>query len=93
MFLDVVVDECFYTIIADKKVRRANKVLSFEPNPMNLDFVRFNIKLNRLNGATLIPKTIGDKLEKTIIFYSAHVIVQAFVVKIGENMIELNHHY
>ncbi len=70
VFLDVGAHGGLYTIISGKAVGIKGKVLSFEPNPINLHFLRRNIKLNGLSNIIVIPKAIGSKQGKVTLFYS-----------------------
>lgn len=88
-FLDVGAHGGLYTIIASMKVKENGKVLSFEPNPLNLNFLRLNIKLNGLNNINVIPKAVGDKSGKIRLFYSTHETALTSAKGMGKNMIEV----
>jgi len=88
IFFDVGAHGGLFTIIAGKKVGKTGKVLSFEPNPLNLNFLRLNIKLNGLNNVTVIPKAASHKSGKMKLFYSAHETALTSVERMGGSMIE-----
>ena len=70
VFLDVGAHGGLYTLIAAKKVGSHGRVLSFEPNPLNLFFLKLNIELNALDNVTVIPKAISDRPGKITFYYS-----------------------
>jgi FkbM family methyltransferase len=72
VFLDVGAHGGLYTLLAGKRIGSEGKVLSFEPNPLNLIFLKLNIKLNALNNVTVIPKAVSNRPCKMALFYSMH---------------------
>jgi FkbM family methyltransferase len=88
IFFDVGAHGGLFTIIAGKKVGKTGKVSSFEPNPLNLKFLRLNIKLNGLNNVNVIPKAASHKSGKIKLYYSAHETALTSVERMGESMIE-----
>jgi FkbM family methyltransferase len=88
-FLDVGAHGGLYTIIAGMKVKETGKVLCFEPNPLNLIFLRLNIKLNGLNNVNVIPKAVGDKSGRMRLYYPTHRTALTSANGMGENMIEV----
>jgi FkbM family methyltransferase len=88
IFFDVGAHGGLFTIIAGKKVGRIGKVLSFEPNPLNLNFLRLNIKLNGLNNVTVIPKAVSHKSGKIKLFYMDHETALTSARRIGESVVE-----
>jgi FkbM family methyltransferase len=69
-FIDVGAHAGLYTVIASKRVGPTGKLLSVEPNPLNLRFLELNIKLNNLLNVQVIPKALSDKSGKMNLFYS-----------------------
>lgn len=88
-FLDVGAHGGLYTITASTRVKETGKVLCFEPNPLNLNFLRLNIKLNGLNNVNVVPKAAGDKSGKITLFYSTCATALTSAKGMGENMIEV----
>jgi FkbM family methyltransferase len=48
----------FYTVYA---CRRARRVLTIEPNPMALAYLKTNVALNNCHNAIVVPKAVSDK--------------------------------
>lgn len=88
-FLDVGAHGGLYTIIAGVKVKEAGKVLSFEPNPLNLNFLRLNIKINGLNNVDVVPKAAGDKSGTVKLYYSVRETALTSVIRMGKKMIKV----
>lgn len=88
VFFDVGAHGGLYTIISGKKIGRAGRVFSFEPNPSNLNFLRLNIKLNRLNNVNVVPKAAGEMAGKIRLFYSLHETGFTSTTGLGESLIE-----
>lgn len=72
VMLDVGAHGGLYTLIAGKKIGSQGKVISFEPNPSNVSFLKLNIELNKLTNIVLIPKAVADKPCKIELFYAAN---------------------
>jgi len=88
VFLDIGAHGGLYTIMCGKAVGITGRVLSFEPNPLNLHFLRLNIKLNGLNNVIVIPKAVGDKKGKIRLFYSQSETALTSADRNGKNIIE-----
>ena len=58
VFVDVGAYIGFYTVWA---CRRARRVISVEPNPAALAYLKVNIALNECPNVTVVPKAIGDR--------------------------------
>jgi FkbM family methyltransferase len=58
VFIDVGAHQGLYTVYA---CRRARRVLSVEPNPMALAYLKTNIALNNCHNTIVAPKAAGDK--------------------------------
>jgi len=70
-FIDIGAHGGLYTLFASRKVGNQGKVISIEPNPENLTFLRLNIELNRLKNVIVIPKAVGDVPKKITLSYSS----------------------
>jgi len=70
-FIDVGAHGGLYSLFASRKVGNKGKVISIEPNPENLVFLRSNIELNRLKNVIIIPKAAGDVHKKLTLSYSS----------------------
>jgi len=89
VFLDVGSHSGLYTLLAAKKVGSQGMVLSFEPNPLNLIFLRRNIILNKLNNVIIIPKALSDKAGKVTLYYpSKRTALTSSFIK-AKNFIEV----
>ena len=69
VFIDVGAHGGLYTILASKKVGSKGQVISVEPNPENLKFLKANIKLNKLENVCIIPKAADEIKRKIALFY------------------------
>ena len=59
VFIDVGAYVGFYTVLA---ARRGWRVICFEPNPLNLILLRYNVGLHRLESRVrIVGKAAGDK--------------------------------
>jgi FkbM family methyltransferase len=50
----------FYTILASTLVGKLGKVVSFEPHPRNLGFLREHLRINHIQNATVIDAAVSD---------------------------------
>jgi FkbM family methyltransferase len=70
---DVVIDVGahggLYTLLSGKIVGSEGKIISIEPNPDNLKFLRQNVKLNQLNNTNVISKAASDEKLKIKLHY------------------------
>ena len=89
VFVDVGAHGGLYTVIAGLRVKGTGKVLSLEPNPVNLIFLKSNIELNNLNNVSLIPKAADDKFGRIQLFYSTHNTALTSANKTDGKMIEV----
>lgn len=64
IFVDLGAHAGLYTIIASKKAPNG-KVYSFEPNPINLQYLKENIMLNDLPNVTVVPKAVSNMVGET----------------------------
>ena len=60
VFYDVGANVGFYSLLASKLVN-AGRVISFEPSPRNISYLKKHIELNRLRNVTLLETAVGDK--------------------------------
>ena len=89
VFLDVGAHGGLYTLLAGKKVGPQGKVLSFEPNPINLIFLQLNVILNELNNVIIIPKAVSDENSKVILHYSSRMTALTSSFTKAERIIEV----
>lgn len=68
-FIDVGAHGGLYTIIAGKKAGSAGKVMSIEPNPENLKYLRINVELNKLKNVRVFPKAAAERETQIELFY------------------------
>ena len=87
--MDVGAHGGLYTLLAGKKVGPQGKVLSFEPNPINLIFLRLNVILNELNNVIIIPKAVSDENSKVILHYSSKMTALTSSFTKAERIIEV----
>ncbi|MFZ1061449.1 MAG: FkbM family methyltransferase, partial [Candidatus Rokuibacteriota bacterium] len=52
-----------------KNVGPNGKVISVEPNPENLWYLRSNIRTNRLNNIVVVPKALADDVTRAFLHY------------------------
>jgi len=58
VFVDIGAHIGLYTLWACKRARR---VVSIEPNPEALVYLKTNIALNKCSNVTVVPKVVGDR--------------------------------
>jgi FkbM family methyltransferase len=72
---DVVVDAGanvgFYTLLAAKRVGRAGRVISFEPDPRNLLMMQKNVLLNEVSGVVQIEAKALSNIEGKMNFWTS----------------------
>lgn len=64
VFWDIGGNVGYFTVIASKAVGDTGKVVTLEPSPVNLAFLRRNLKLNRCGNVDLLPMAAGPKLDR-----------------------------
>lgn len=69
-FVDIGAHAGAYTLLSSKKVQAKGKVISFEPNPLNLTYLSKNIKLNHIENATIIPLAASKEKGTCQLHYS-----------------------
>jgi len=89
VFLDVGAHGGLYTLIAAKKVGSQGIVLSFEPNPLTLCFLKLNIMLNALDNVIVIPKAVSDRSGKITFYYTVHDLALTTVLHQKERSFEV----
>ena len=92
VFVDVGAYLGLYTIFA---CRHAKRVLSVEPNPMALVYLKANVALNNCFNTIIVPKVVSDKrgLAKPKILRSpmkGHVLPTSSIVWKIEKALEIN---
>ncbi len=60
VFFDVGANVGFYTLLASLLVGSQGRVISFEPVPQNLAFLKEHIRLNSITNATVIEAAVAD---------------------------------
>lgn len=60
IFYDIGANVGFYTLLASKFVGEGGSVISFEPNPRNMEFLRRHIELNGLINVRVIQAAVSD---------------------------------
>jgi len=61
VFLDIGANIGYFTLLASSMIGDQGKVISFEPNPENVRFLRKSIKANKYNNIDLFQYAIADK--------------------------------
>jgi FkbM family methyltransferase len=51
----------YYTILQSKKIGPKGQIYAIEPEKENFEYLKKNVKLNKLNNVTLFKQAIGDK--------------------------------
>ncbi len=69
VFVDAGAHAGSYTLQAANITGRGGKVISIEPNPENLTYLKLNVLLNRLENVVVIPKAVGEANGKVTLFY------------------------
>jgi FkbM family methyltransferase len=69
VFIDAGAHAGSYTLQAAKITGKGGKVISIEPNPENLIYLRSNVLLNHLQNVAIIPKAVGGANGMITMFY------------------------
>jgi len=72
IFVDVGAHGGLYTVLAAKRVGNGGKVFSFEPNPLNVKFLKLNVHLNNLENVEIIPMAVNNKEGRLKLFCSTN---------------------
>jgi FkbM family methyltransferase len=59
--LDIGAAAGYYTLLSAKLVGTSGRVVSFEPDPNNLQFLRSHVSQNRLEQVTVLPIALADE--------------------------------
>ena len=59
--LDIGAAAGYYTLLSAKLVGNTGRVVSFEPDPNNLQFLRSHVEQNRLDQVTILPIALADE--------------------------------
>jgi len=70
-FIDVGAHCGLYTLLAGKVVGTQGTVIAIEPNPSNLELLKANIALNRLNNVIVVSKAAADKTSAIDIYFDS----------------------
>lgn len=69
VFVDAGAHAGSYTLQAAKITGARGKVISIEPNPENLTYLRLNILINHLENVVVVPSAVGEVNGKVTLFY------------------------
>lgn len=69
--VDVGANIGFYTIPFARAAGPTGKVFAFEPEPVNLGYLKKNLKENTISNVTVVSKALGDHNGKIDLFISA----------------------
>lgn len=61
VFFDVGANVGFYTLLGSSEVGTSGRVISFEPLPLNIEYLERHIELNGLNNVTVIKAAVSDQ--------------------------------
>ena len=75
VFVDVGAYAGSYTLAAAKIVGPKGKVVSIEPNPETLAYLKENVSLNRLENVTVVHKAAGQANGKVTLYYDPSTAV------------------
>ena len=89
IFFDVDAHGGLYTLIASQIIGFQGKVISFEPNPLNLHYLNKNIRINSLNNVLVVPKVVSSKSNKMALFYNKNNTALTSVYMEREKMITI----
>ncbi|MEO0230923.1 MAG: FkbM family methyltransferase [candidate division WOR-3 bacterium] len=64
-FMDIGANAGFFSLIAAKAVGETGRVIAFEPLPMNVEVIKEQFELNKLNQCECIPFAVGNIIGKT----------------------------
>jgi FkbM family methyltransferase len=59
VFLDVGAHVGFYSLMASRRVGTAGRVIAFEPNPRNIDYLRRHISLNEAANVEIVEAAVS----------------------------------
>ncbi len=69
-FFDLGAHFGYFTLLAHKLVGSSGKIISFEPSPVPLNYLRKNIKLNKIENVTIVPMLVFDKKGELNFYFS-----------------------
>jgi FkbM family methyltransferase len=61
VFYDIGAHIGYFTLMASLLVGESGKVISFEPNPQNIGYLRKHMKINNRNNVTIIEAAVSSK--------------------------------
>jgi len=85
VFVDVGANVGMYSI---RMAKHYGKVIAIEPEPSNIECLKKNIKLNKINNVTIMPIACSDRTGKALI-KRKHVFSQITTEKEGKDTIEV----
>ena len=59
--LDVGANVGYFTLIAARQAGRGGRIYAFEPGPDNVAVLARNIKINKFQNVTVVPKAVSDR--------------------------------
>ncbi|MBG1260299.1 FkbM family methyltransferase [Nostoc commune] len=81
--LDIGANVGFFSILLSRLVGVTGKVISFEPLPRNIEFIRQHIRLNKIDNIEIISAAVSDKIGK-IKFATSHLHAQGYLTDKGD---------
>ena len=58
----------YYTLAASRLVGPTGRVIAFEPDPVNLGYLREHVRANRADNVTVVPQPVGDVHDAKVTF-------------------------
>lgn len=89
VFIDAGAHGGLYTILSGKIVGSGGRTIAIEPNPDNLKFLEYNLKLNQLDNITVIPKAASDEKMKINIHYEQEKTALTSTTKSARKTVEV----
>jgi FkbM family methyltransferase len=60
VFFDVGAHVGFYSLMASRRVGQAGRVVAFEPNPRNIDYLRRHVALNTVTNVEIVEAAVSS---------------------------------
>jgi FkbM family methyltransferase len=61
VFIDIVANGGFYTVMAAKKIQSHGHIYAFEPDQRNLKLLKNNIAVNKITNVTIIDNAVSNE--------------------------------
>lgn len=87
--LDIGANVGFFSILLSRLVGATGKVISFEPLPRNIEFIRQHIRLNKIDNIEIISAAVSDKIGK-MKFATSHLHAQGYLTDKGDLEVSMN---